>query len=414
MVLIFLQRLLAVSVLIASAWCLHVYGVGHVLSERFMAQGAELANIKVPEYLSADALGMIAERGNAEGLSAESLSKRALSQDPSNGRAAAFLMSIFNAEGRKEDAADAAGLAGRLWPSNTYTHSRLADYWFAQNRMDKFIHELGLLMVREPALRKTFYPVVEELAVSSGGLDLLNEFIQEPPNWWPGFFSLISKNQSLAVLNEIFERREKSSSEIGEYERKIYVSRLLKEKQVDAAFSLWQAGLSADQERLLINGLYDGGFEGDGFDYQFGWSVGRNKSFDIKAQTTYGVSGRKALRILFKQGGKRIRFNHLSQRVVLAPGAYKLKFRSRLDTLKTTKGLVWRVRCISDGNKVLGESSALKGRDIWKAYELEFSVPSSCKAQSVRLEAVSRFAHDHLFSGQVWFDDLAIIGQQEK
>lgn len=412
MILTSLRRCLAVAIFFASAWCLYVYGFGHVVSERVIESKVVSAEMAAMPYLSADALGIVAEQGSSL-VDSEALSMRALSQDPSNGRAAAYLMTLLVSESRQDEAADLADLAGRLWPAHTYTHSRLADYWIAQNRTDKLIQELGLLMVREPSLRKDFFPLVEELAVSSGDLDLLGPFIQSPPNWWGSFFHKLSSTQSIERLIEIYERREKSSTAIDAYERRSLVNRLIREKQWSEAYTYWQVGLDSSEKALLVNGLYDGGFESGEFNLGFGWIVGRNSSFDIKPRVTYGSVDRKALQILFKQGSKRVHFRHLSQRILLDVGRYKLNYRVRLDTLKNLKGLVWRVRCIADGNRVLAESAPMKGRQPWKSFTLEFAVPSSCTVQSIGLEAASRFAHDHVFSGQLWLDDISLTSEVE-
>lgn len=405
-----LRRCLAVAVLSVCTWCLYVYGFGYVLSDRVIESKVVGAGMAIPAYLSADALGLVAEQSLSMD-DTEALSMKALSQDPTNGRAAAYLMSLLVAKSRQSEAAVLADLAGRLWPAHTYTHSRLADYWIAQNRTDKLIQELGLLMVREPSLRKDFFPLVEELAVSSGDIDLLDPFIQSPPNWWGDFFYKQSTSQPIRRLIEIYERRDKSSTAISDYERRSLIGRLIKESLWPEAYAYWAAGLDDGDKALLVNGIYDGGFEGSEFNLGFGWTVGRNNSFDIKPRVTYGSVGRKALQILFKQGSKRIHFRHLSQRVLLSTGRYKLNYRVRLDTLKNTKGLVWRVRCISDGNRVLAESSAMKGRHPWKAFTMEFTVPPSCKMQSISLEAASRFAHDHVFSGQLWLDGVALTSE---
>ena len=405
--LLFTSRFIALALLLVSAYALHIYGTGHILSERISKPDAPIMQHEISPYLSADALTIIGENGLSD-EDEEFLAIKALSQDPTHGRSAALLLAVYNRESRGASAASAAELAGKLWPTHIYTHSRLADYWLSQGRTDKFLSELSLLLIREPSLRKHLFPVIEEMTISAGDFDLLHPFIESPPNWWSSFFSVVSRKISLSDLQRLYLKRKQSLVPLEARERASLISRFSKEKQWKEAYEIWLEGLNAEQKALLKDGLYDGGFESKERASGFGWVYGRNDSFTMKPRITYGAGGRRALQILFKQGGKGVRFNHLSQKLLLTPGNYNLSYRARLDTLKTTKGLVWRVRCVSTGGSILAEGELLKGRKSWKTHSLNFNVPSSCEMQSIRLEAASRFIHDHIFTGQLWLDDFVL------
>ena len=412
MVICLLRKLFALSLLCVCAWLLYAYGIGQVISERLLKSQTVPTNFKMPLYLSSEALVLVAQKNPSGQFDAEALSIRALSQDPTSGKAGAVLMSIFVSKSRFAEAGTAANLSGRLWPVDVYTSSLLADYWLSQNRIEKLFHELNILMIREPTLRTNLFPLIEEFTVNSGNFDPLLPFINTPPTWWNSFFYTLSQYQSLEVLTKVYRLREQSPVAINASERTSFVTRLIKEKQWQRALSHWEAGLDESQKKMFINGLYDGGFEEGEFNNKFGWFRGFHKSIEITPQYTYGAGGQKALKIHFKQGGKRIKFNHLSQRVFLKPGEYKLKFRARLDTLKNRKGLVWRVHCLSGSNTLLAESKPLKGKQAWKNYSLDFRVTSSCESQAIGLVAASRFAHNHVFSGQLWLDDVALESQE--
>lgn len=402
-----LRKLLAIGLLFGCGWLLFVYGNGKVLSATLL-EADELAQpVAIPAYVSADALVRAAEKQLSTSEPAV-LALRALAQDPANGGAAAFLLTQFVAEGRELEAATIAELAGRLWPVHTYTHSRLADYWISQDRVDKLIPELSVLMIREPGLRRAFFPVVETLTVGSDDLTLLKPYINAPPNWWSGFFAYLSTRVAVDTLTNIYQLRLASDVAVDASERSSFVRRLIREGSWSEAFQQWQAGLEGEQRARLVNGLYDGGFEGEAFGLEFGWVFGRDKSFEIKPRSTYGMSGKQALQISFRQGLNRINFKHLSQTLLLAPGSYELSFESRLDALKNPKGLVWRVRCSSEADSLLAEGVPLVGRHPWQTSSFQFRVPKACAVQSLRLEAVSQYPHEHVFAGQLWFDDVAL------
>lgn len=403
----FIRKLLALGLAVGCGWLLHVYGSGHLLSATLLETDELAQPVVVPAYLSADALVRVAEK-QLSTSKPEALGLRALAQDPANGGAAALLLTQFMAEGREAEAATVADLAGRLWPVHTYTHSRLADYWISLNRVDKLIPELSVLLIREPGLRRDFYPVIETLTVGSGNLALLEPYINAPPNWWNGFFGHLSTRVAVDTLTNIYQLRLASGVAVDISERSSFVKRLIREGSWTEAFRQWQAGLDGEQRARLVNGFYDGGFEGEAFNLEFGWVFGRDKRFEIKPRNTYGMSGKQALQISFRQGLNRINFKHLSQTLLLAPGSYELSFKSRLDALKNPKGLVWRVRCVSQADGLLAEGEPLVDRKPWQVSSFAFKVPKSCAVQSLRLEAVSQYPHEHVFSGQLWLDDVAL------
>lgn len=402
-----LRKLLAIALLLGCGWLLSVYGKGNVLSATLLEMDELAQPLVVPTYVSADTLVRAAEK-QLSTSEPTVLALRALAQDPANGGAAAFLLTQFVAEGRDAEAATIADLAGRLWPVHTYTHSRLADYWISQNRVDMLIPELSVLLIREPGLRNDFYPVVETLTVDAGNLALLEPYINAPPNWWNGFFAYLSTRVAVDTLTNIYQLRLASGVAVDVSERSSFVKRLIREGSWTKAFQQWQAGLEGEQQARLVNGLYDGGFEGEAFNLEFGWVFGRDKSFEIKPRSTYGMSGKQALQISFRQGLNRINFKHLSQTLLLAPGSYELSFKSRLDALKNPKGLVWRVRCSSQSDALLAEGEPLVDRKPWQGSSFVFKVPKSCAVQSLRLEAVSKYPHEHVFVGQFWLDDVAL------
>lgn len=407
---IFIRKLFALILTLGLGWTLYIYGAGHMLSTSLVDVSAgdmPTTPIEIPAYISSDALIVIAEKriSTADPIV---LALKALSQDPANGGAVAFLLAQFTITGRNVEAAEAANLAGRLWPVQTYTHARLADYWITQNRIDKVIPELSLLMVRDSGIYRVLFPVLEELTINSGKPELLAPYVNEPPSWWNAFFTYLSGRLSTEALADIYKLRLASGDDIDEKERSTFIKRLIKENNWVEAFKQWEAGLSARQRARLSSGLYDGGFEEDIGSFGFGWLLRRDKSFEMVTRATYGMSGDKALRLFFRQGLNRVKFKHLSQQLLLKPGAYKVSYRSRLDALKNPKGLAWRLRCVSEDNKLLAASEALVGRHPWRTYSFNFVVPKSCVVQELVLEAVSQYRHEHLFSGEIWFDDVTL------
>jgi hypothetical protein len=235
---------------------------------------------------------------------------------------------------------------------------------------------------------------------------LIFQFAQTPPRWWDGFFAHLAKNLELSRLTQLYRLRVAASEPPSESEQKNYISRLIKDGLWQEANDTWFLSLTPRQ--MNYSGLlYDGGFESGVFNQGFGWQLSRAKNPRVKPDITYGIKGRKALQVNLRKQSP-IDFSHVSQRIMLEPGSYELALRFRTDTLKTTKGLSWRIRCIEGGKEVLGESIPLLGSNPWTSIKVSFEVPETCSVQMLRLEATSRFRHDHFFQGSAWFDDIQI------
>lgn len=396
-VLTVMRKIFALVLLLGVGWVLYIYNFSGLRQ-----------NISTTDQRSPNAMLVMAE-GEALPEVSLNLAIRALSKDPTHGGAAAFLLGLAVAQEKDTDAAMLADLASNLWPVDTYTQARVADYWIAEDRVDKLIPVLHVLLVRERDWRSRLFPVLQELTVSSGQLDLLAPYITEPPNWWDSFFAYISERVDREIVLAVYKQRLESSVAISELERSRMVSRLIRDKQWGSAFEQWQRGLGLSQAGLLFNGLYDGGFEGEKSNQKFGWNIKHHKAYRIHLGKTYGMTGKKALQLSFKQGLNRIAFKHLSQYLLLEPGDYELQYRARTDALKNPKGLQWRVSCTSKKLDLLGEGQPLLGRKPWESRSFKFRVPHSCGVQSLSLEAVSSYPHELFFYGTLWLDDVEIV-----
>ena len=411
MLLALVRRLVALAATVVIGFAMYQYGISDINSEALWKDKAEaplLALQSDTHRLSSDALVVSAQALSEESPErSEALAMAALRQNPSSGRAATHLLSLYEAQGKGEQADQVAELASRLWPAHSYTRSNLAEYWLRRGRADKVIEEWNVLLTRGggTASRQFFAPMQGMLETAEYA-PLILQYIDTPPRWWNGFFSHLSRNLDLARLVQLYRLRVASSEPPSKSEQNSYIRRLMKERLWQEANDTWFLSLSPRQMRFS-GLLYDGGFESDVFNQGFGWQLSRAKNPRIKPDITYGIKGRKALQVTLRKQDP-INFRHVSQRIMLEAGSYELSLRYRTDTLKTTKGLSWRIRCIEGGKQVLAESIPLLGSNPWTSTKVAFEVPASCPVQLLRLEATSRFRHDHFFQGNAWFDDIRI------
>ena len=407
MITVFFRKLVALGLFIACSYILYLYGVSTVNSQGKMYGFNSPFQGHLPQRLSPNALLLQSQQiVNVLPEQSELGAISVLQQNPTSGSAATLLMSFYESYGRGEEADQVAELASKLWPSHTYTRSNLADYWLRRNRPDKQVEEWNVLLTRDRSFRKQLFPMLLEVAEREELSPLILPFTKKPPVWWDSFFIYLSRNLNLPQLERLYRVRLGTDAPLSVSEQNSYVARLIKERLWQAANDAWFIALTPNQMNYSAL-IYDGGFESDVVNQGFGWRFSASKNPRIKTDITYGIKGRKALQVVLRKQ-KPINFKHVSQRLILESGSYQLSFRYRTDTLKTTKGLSWRIRCVEGGEEVLGETIPLLGSNPWSTLRVDFDVPESCTVQLLRLEATSRFRHGHYFQGSAWFDDFVI------
>jgi tetratricopeptide (TPR) repeat protein len=390
------------------------FRMGHVGPDDFIdAERAEGIQPDQWQMLDSTDWVRLTEQAQAAGNRDQALSYalHALAINPTSGDAAAQLIGILSSQNKPAEAAQFAELAGRLWTAKSYPHIHLAAYWSQQGQWDKMLAEWNILLIRDPSLRTPILPHFQKLAIDPATTHLFDPFAKNPPLWWAGFFNyLVADKQTPAeLLARLYALRITSTAPLADWESAPYVARLGEEQHWTESHEVWLAGLPTEL-RSLRGLVYDGGFEGERHNTGFDWFYRNDAQVNIQSDNTLGSSGQHALKISFKSS-RHVNFQHLWQHLVLPPATYQLDWRLRADGLRSDKGLRWRIYCLAD-NRLLAESPVLKkeGNSLWTKLNVEFSVPpDNCPVQQLRLEANSPYAHDQVFAGTLWLDDIAIV-----
>jgi hypothetical protein len=116
----------------------------------------------------------------------------------------------------------------------------------------------------------------------------------------------------------------------------------------------------------------------------------------------------RALKIEFYN--TRVPFRHVSQVLMLEPGAYLLTGNVKAMRLNNDRGLQWTVRCMTGSKERLGETDRLRGTFPWSGFQTEFHVPDTpdCQTQVLRLELPARIPREEQIKGDIWFDGIRV------
>jgi tetratricopeptide (TPR) repeat protein len=400
-----------VLILLFSAWRILVLGVSdHYVDRALDGDAAAIDkalswNSKHPKalYLKAKQVEKTAPDEAME------LLRLAISEKPSDARPLAVMVRILAAQEKWEQADRLMTLATKRMPANKSLRLRAASYWVERQRLDYAIDEWAMALSIAPAIGNKIFPVLTRVADNENIRELLRPLTQEPPEWWEKFFLHLSRHAvSHATVMYIANLRRDSNVTFSKAEREMLVTRLKKDNQWGDAYLAWVEGLTNEQRRVL-GGVYNGGFELEGDNSGFEWYLPSIKNVSVKKQRTFGVEGQKALKVSFK--GKEFRFNHLYQPMFLAPGTYQFSYMKRTDKLHGRGRLQWTIRCAEEPVRVIGQSKQMIVNSEWNLEEFEFHVPrdNQCTGQLLRLETVGNTPFDHKLSGDIWFDKVSVV-----
>jgi hypothetical protein len=200
--------------------------------------------------------------------------------------------------------------------------------------------------------------------------------------------------------------RRAGAGPISEAEHTAYQNRLLRDGFATEAYLSWLNTLEP-RARKELGLLFNGGFELPLRNAGFGWRVRSHDQLEIRPLRTQGSSGSASLMVRFRAFEDR--FTHLSQRLILQRGTYRLTGRARVNGLETKGGVRWQVRCSGSGRNLLGRSRVPVGDAHWSELSFDFEVPADdCETQDLRLVSAGTHGFELDIDGLLWLDDLKI------
>ena len=347
--------------------------------------------------------------GASEPAEAERLLRAAAWANPTDALVYLALAGQWLTAGRQAAAVGLVEIADALGPLRSPALARSAEFWLGQERPDRALARWRMLLRTRPETATQLFPLLLRLAENPVTRSLLQPLLADPPEWWDRFFAhAAAKATQPETVVFLYQSRNRNGALPAADEQRAYLDRLWKENRWLEAYLAWLNGLDERQTRALGN-VYNGSFEEPVTHAGFDWRMSSPRGATVETLETYGARGDKALHVSFN--GERVRFQHVLQYLFLDAGRYRLQGRTRPDSLKTERGLRWRLRCVG-ANTVLAESEPFVGSDEWRSFAVDFAIPDrGCPAQLLRLELDGRVELDFEAVGGAWFDDLAIIRQ---
>jgi len=333
----------------------------------------------------------------------------AVRRNPAEGRSYVIIGRIKENQGDLTAAEQAMMIASQMSPRRTDVQQEVSAFWMRRGNVVRAMEHLNVVLTFCDSPRPIVFPDLLRLAENPATRAAYVPLLQQPVTWWSQFFSYAAENAvQVETLRALFEMQAKGPNTATADGLRAYLKRLQREGFWTESYFVWLNSLRKDQLGNIGN-LFNGSFEEPISNLGFDWIVEPAGQVLAEAAPTYGTTGSKALRIIFR--GPRVQYRHLSQHLVLEAGIYTLRGRARPESLDAVHGVQWSIYCLGQ-REPLASSERFTGTDQWRHFSTQFTVPNSgCPVQLARLELAGRATLDFEAKGTVWFDDMSIERQ---
>jgi hypothetical protein len=225
--------------------------------------------------------------------------------------------------------------------------------------------------------------------------------LTNPP--WRPLTDLIRASTDLSALANLFAELQALGPGPTERELQVVLNMLTDGGMFDEAHDLWIRSLPPDR-REEADLLYNEGFRYPITNLPFDWVITPIPNATVRFNSQ--AIG-KVMDVDFFGG--RVKFEHVSHLLNLAPGSYRFEGRERAQALKNERGLEWRIACADDEGENLGTTDPLSGDTPWRLFSVDFTVPTGkCFYQYLVLELRARAALETEVAGRVSYADLGL------
>lgn len=336
---------------------------------------------------------------------AEGLAQRALRAAPLNDDAL-FLLGVIAQQ--RDDAAKARALiqmAGKRTWRNLVTQLWLFEHDTSRkNFSDALVHADAMLRV-SPEIQGKLFPALATFTSTADSLRALTGFLATNPEWRPAFLATLSSRlKDKDQLDRLYSSLQASRFPPDRQEMSFYIRRLVNDGQYRAAYAAWYESLPSPKP---IKGAfpYNGNFQHPAGGSPFNWAIQHVRGADIAIVGAEGGQG-KELQLQFS--GARVALSNVKQLILLRPGSYRLSVEVKADNLQTTRGLWWRLTCVTGNKADLAQTPLVHRSGPWEDFGVQFRVPKTCEAQQLALELPGRAPSEMRIEGVVSYRDIQI------
>ena len=354
-----------------------------------------------PTALLAEARMHLAQ--NEPGIAAD-IARTLLSTEPLEGKAFGILSQAAESQGDPAKANVLNGLALHRAPRDVHARAVRIDALLRAQDFPQALEQIDLLLQVSSQQSRVLFPIMARLAETPGFADALSHALIAGRAWRAGMLAVLLSGGSHGAINRVYGNLDHESSLTAEeFDR--WLERLMQTGHWDEAYSRWASNIPLLQGAPLPL-LYNGRFEAEPSSSGFDWRIGRTRGVTTERESIAGNASSLAMKVSFS--GRRVSDIDFEQRLLLAPGAYRLRFRARAEGIFSDKGLQWAIAC-QGVDAPIAVTQTINGKLDWKSFDTPLRIPEeNCPAQRIWLRNLGAAAAGKEVSGDAWFTDFSI------
>jgi hypothetical protein len=318
------------------------------------------------------------------------------------------LTALARAEGKQKQADELILLAADRSLRDFKALADALPILLARHDFAGVLYRIDGLARSQPEQMPKLLPVLVALAEAQESRSALVAVLAQNPPWRPKLVAhLVKEAKRLAIAYSLLADLRNTAAAPTTDEVRALLTGYIKNHDYETGYFVWLDFLT-DVELRKVSHIFDGGFGLDPKNLLFDWTYKPMQNVDLRIspRSTTNVTDR-VLSIDFIN--PRLRFANLFQLLQLSPGAYVFSGEVKAEYKPIDTGLVWRLYCIGDQEKLLAQTSRPRQVGGWTSFELELEIPANgCHTQRLQLELDARAVLDRQLTGRVSYDNLVV------
>jgi hypothetical protein len=329
--------------------------------------------------------------------------RQALRDNPLSPAALTLLARTSEQRGDKDLATRLMSLASRVDQRDPTPQLWLLNEDLRGGRVDSTMSRIDVLLRgQSPQAIEHIAPMLAPILLREPYRLGYVKLLRTNPPWRPAWFlDLLRRADDLSALTYLFAELQASEPGPTDGELRFFLTRLTEAGMFDEAHDVWFRSLPPGDEP---DPLYNAKFQGPLRNLPFDWVIAPVSHALVHFETD---NAEKILSVDFLGG--RVKFEHVSHLLSLAPGTYRFEGRERSQNLRNERGLRWRIACIGDTAETLATTDLVNGDTPWRAFGADFVVPTTqCSYQRLVLELPAQAALETEIVGRVSYAGLEL------
>ncbi|WP_428990233.1 hypothetical protein [Methylocapsa aurea] len=338
---------------------------------------------------------------------AKAFAQRSLISDPLQQGAVVLLSDIAARSGDRARSAALLRLAAERSFRDVVSQTRLMDFQVGQSDYRGALSTADALMRNGGQIPYLIREFLTSAAMDARSYSALSDVLASEPFWRQWIFQSLSAYQDTDSGLRLLSEHAKSGNALHASDLEPILQLMTKQGRTTEAYLAW-IGFLPQTKKSKAKLIFDGDFTEEPSNIPFEWNVTPLPRGSVGFVGNPNSGSGRTIRIQFV--GERYPRLSVYQLLSLSPGRYALTMEAMADSLRAAQGVVWRISCVQERERVLAETAALRGSTSWREISVDFEMPAdSCDFPVLRLVLKAKSAPEQVANGTAFFRNMDLV-----